>query len=63
MVGTVGCVGGEVGQEGFALGPALLHPLDRGIEVDVGAIAFALNLLTIVEKDGVGVAALILDGL
>ena len=63
MKGTVWRIGGDVSEEGFLLIDSVVDEPRRRLEVEVRAIAAGFDLLVVVEKDGIGVAPLVLDRL
>ena len=50
-------------KKGFLALERLVDEVERTVEVDVGAIAFGLNLLVVAEENGVGVAAIVFSRL
>ena len=58
---AVRSIGREVGEERLAFGYFGLHPIDRGIKVDVCAVALRRDRFAVVVQDRVGVLALAPD--
>lgn len=56
VVGAVRGIGRDVGEEGFLGFERLVDEIEGSVEVDVGAVAFGLNLLIVAEEKSVGVA-------